>query len=203
MISDIHIRFVDPFPFSYRVKNNNKYTGQRYVWQHHVSSQYTTYYTLFKKLRIFWQDQITNKELWKGTKQPRIDLQIRKRKWWWVGHTLRKLSDDIARQALEWNPQGKRGRGRPTNTRWRTVLEEAKGVKKTWVGIKTDAKNRVRRRILVEALCSTAEWQDLSISQSNTYHSEWCIDKNCTETSNMYALCLINVDHISCGLGDN
>jgi hypothetical protein len=37
------------------------------------------------------------------------------------------------------------------------VLEEAKGVKKTWAEIKTDAKNRVRWRILVEALCSMAE----------------------------------------------
>jgi hypothetical protein len=34
-----------------------------------------------KILRIFWPDQITNKELWKHMKQPRIDLQIRKRKW--------------------------------------------------------------------------------------------------------------------------
>jgi len=72
-----------------------------------------------------------NKELWKHTKQPRIDLQIRKRKWGWLGHTLRKPSDDIARQALEWNPQGKRGRGRPRNTRKRMVPEEAKGVKKS------------------------------------------------------------------------
>jgi hypothetical protein len=30
-------------------------------------------------------------------------------------------------------------------------------VKKTWAEIKSDAKNRVRRRILVEALCSAAE----------------------------------------------
>jgi hypothetical protein len=37
------------------------------------------------------------------------------------------------------------------------VLEEAKRVKKTWAEIKTDAKNRVRWRVLVEALCSVAE----------------------------------------------
>jgi hypothetical protein len=112
---------------------------------------------LRKILRIFWPDQITNKELWKRTKQPRIGLQISKCKWGWLGRTLRKPSDDIARQALEWNPQGKRGRGRPRKTWQRTVLEEAKGVKKTWAEIKTDAKHRVRWRILVEALCSTAE----------------------------------------------
>jgi len=33
---------------------------------------------LGKILRIFWLNQITNKELWKRTKLPRIDLQIRK-----------------------------------------------------------------------------------------------------------------------------
>jgi len=32
-------------------------------------------------------------------------------------------------------PQGKRGRGRPKNTWRRTVLEEAKGMKKTWAEI--------------------------------------------------------------------
>jgi hypothetical protein len=63
---------------------------------------------LRKILRLVWTEQITNKKLWKSTKQPRIDLQIRKRKWGWLGHTLRKSSDDISRQALEWNPQGKR-----------------------------------------------------------------------------------------------
>jgi hypothetical protein len=65
--------------------------------------------------------------------------------------------EDIARQALEWNPQGKRGTGRAKNTWRRTVLEEAKGMKKTWAEIKYDAKNRVRWRILVDALCSATE----------------------------------------------
>jgi hypothetical protein len=37
------------------------------------------------------------------------------------------------------------------------MLEDAKGVRKTWAEIVTDAKNRVRWRILVEALCSAAE----------------------------------------------
>jgi hypothetical protein len=41
------------------------------------------------------------------------------------------------------------------------MLEETKGVKKTWAEIKIDAKNRVRWRILVEALCSAVEWRDV------------------------------------------
>jgi len=117
--------------------------------------------SLRKILWILWPDQITNNELWKRTKQTRTDLQIRKREWGWLCHTLRKPFDDITRQALEWNPpQGKRSRGRPKNTWRRTVLEEAKGVKKTWAEIKWVAKNKVRWRNLVDALCSAAEWWD-------------------------------------------
>jgi hypothetical protein len=68
---------------------------------------------LRKFLRIFWPDQISKSALWKRTNQPRIDLQVKKRKWGWLGHTLRKSSVDLTRQALEWNPQGKRRTGRP------------------------------------------------------------------------------------------
>nr|KAG5706735.1 hypothetical protein BaRGS_007238 [Batillaria attramentaria] len=42
-----------------------------------------------------------------------MDVQARQRKWRWVGHTLRKEPCNITRQALVWNPQGKRKRGRP------------------------------------------------------------------------------------------
>jgi hypothetical protein len=98
---------------------------------------------LRKTLKIFWPEQITNNELWKLTKQIRIDLQIGKRKLRWLGHTLRKTSDDIARKDLERNPQGKWGSGRPTNTWRRAVLGEAKGVKKTRAEIKNYAKNRL------------------------------------------------------------
>jgi hypothetical protein len=134
--------------------------------------------SLRKTLRIFWPDQITNNELWKRTKQPRIDLQIRRRKCGRLGHTLRTPMDDITRQALEWNPQGKRSRGRPKNTWWRTVLEEAKGVKKTWAEIKCVVKNRVRWRNLVDALCSAAEWWDY-----------WLID--CVLCTIYYVICIM------------
>jgi hypothetical protein len=62
---------------------------------------------LGKILRIFWPDQIPNSAQWKHTNQLRIDLQVRKRKWGWLGHTLRKTPVDWTRQALEWNPQGR------------------------------------------------------------------------------------------------
>ena len=100
--------------------------------------------------RNFWPDRIKNNEMWKRQKKPRIDLQIRKRKWGWLGHTLRKTTDDITRQALEWKLQGKPSRWTPKNTWRRTVLEEAKGLKKTWVELSVV---RCQEQIAVEESC--------------------------------------------------
>jgi hypothetical protein len=37
-----------------------------------------------------------------------IHIEIRKHKWKWIWHTLRKLDDAIEIDALHWNPQGDR-----------------------------------------------------------------------------------------------
>jgi len=50
---------------------------------------------------------------------------------------------DIAKAALEWNPQGTRPRGRPRTTWRRTILEEIRHQGKTWKEIKVPAKNRI------------------------------------------------------------
>ena len=83
-------------------------------------------------LRIRWPDTISNEELWQRTKQKPADVEIRKRRWRWIGHTLRKPATSTTRQALRWNPQGKRKRGRPRNT-WRRDLEtDARKTGYTW-----------------------------------------------------------------------
>ena len=73
-------------------------------------------------LRIHWPDKISYRELWQRTKQKPIKEEILQKRWRWIGHTLRKPASNITRQALKWNPQGKRKRGRPRNT-WRRELE--------------------------------------------------------------------------------
>ena len=73
-------------------------------------------------LGIQWMDKVSNKDLWERTSQVQIEIEILKRRWGWLGHTLRKPNTNITRQALTWNPQGKRKRGRPKNT-WRRDLE--------------------------------------------------------------------------------
>lgn len=67
-------------------------------------------------MRIWWPKTISNIDLWEATSQSTIQLQIKRRKSRWIGHTLRRPPQNIARQALNWNPQGSCRRGRPRNT---------------------------------------------------------------------------------------
>ena len=73
-------------------------------------------------LHIKWQDKITNKEIWRRTRQAQAEAQIKRRKWDWLSHTLRKPTSSVVRHALKWNPRGKRKRGRPRST-WRRSVE--------------------------------------------------------------------------------
>nr|KAG5714565.1 hypothetical protein BaRGS_007011 [Batillaria attramentaria] len=76
--------------------------------------------------RIFnirWPEKIRNEELWERAGQEPVAKQILRRKWGWIGHTLRKPASSTTRQALTWNPQGeKEERGRPRNS-WRRDTE--------------------------------------------------------------------------------
>ena len=60
---------------------------------------------------IRWFDKVSNQDLWQRANQDPINIQIKQRKCAWIGHTLRKPPSSITRQALKWNPQGKRSRG--------------------------------------------------------------------------------------------
>jgi hypothetical protein len=62
-----------------------------------------------------------------------INLEIRKRKCRWIGHTLRKEDVEIPKAALFWDPQGRRKRGRPKNSWRRSVIKEAG---RRWNGLK-------------------------------------------------------------------
>ena len=91
-------------------------------------------------LRIKWSDRVPNRDLWEMSKQDPVEVEIVRRRWKWIGHTLRKPPTSITRQALSWNPQGKRGRGRPRNS-WRRDLEsDLKSTGYSWAEIATLAK---------------------------------------------------------------
>jgi hypothetical protein len=66
---------------------------------------------------------ISNEGLWRRTEETEMSTQIQRRKWNWVGYTLRKGNEAIEREVLDWNPQGKSRRGRHT---WRrSIYNEA------------------------------------------------------------------------------
>jgi hypothetical protein len=97
---------------------------------------------LWKILQIRWPDTITNEAVWKRTGQKLLERQIKKRKWSWIGHTLRIPSGKTEKDALDWNPQGKKKRRRPKKTWRRTVEEEARDQRKSWQEVKALAGNR-------------------------------------------------------------
>jgi hypothetical protein len=68
---------------------------------------------------------ISNENLWEMTGQININKEIRKRKFGWIGHTLHKDDSEPWKAALQWNPQGTKGRGRPRNSWRRTTLNES------------------------------------------------------------------------------
>ncbi|VDO77704.1 unnamed protein product, partial [Schistosoma mattheei] len=80
--------------------------------------------------------------------------EIRKRRWKWIGHTLRKSSNRITRQALTWNPEGKRKRGRPKNTLRREIDADMKRMNYNWKELERVAQDRVGWRMVVSGLCS-------------------------------------------------
>nr|KAG5694748.1 hypothetical protein BaRGS_002701 [Batillaria attramentaria] len=93
--------------------------------------------------RIFnirWPEKIRNEELWERAGQEPVAKQILRRKWGWIGHTLRKPASSTTRQALTWNPQGKRKRGRPRNS-WRRDTEA-----ELFLGVSIGLMSKIRAR---------------------------------------------------------
>ena len=111
-------------------------------------------------LRVWWPRKISNEELWQRTKQEKIEVTIRRRKWRWIGHTLRKPATNITRLSLEWNPQGVRRMNRPKKSWRRTIQQEYEDLGMSWDEVKRTAKNRVRLKAAVEALCSGRSEED-------------------------------------------
>lgn len=107
-------------------------------------------------LRIHWPETIRNEDLWSLTHAEKVEVTITRRKWSWIGHTLRR-HHCIAKEALDWNPQGARKRGRPKETWRRVIMKEIAALNTTWAQVKATAINRVRWKAFVSALCSHAE----------------------------------------------
>ena len=76
-------------------------------------------------LRIDWTLHVTNEEVRRRAGVGELLSEtVRKRRWTFIGHTLRRDGKDLAKKALTWTPAGRRNRGRPKETYRRTVERE-------------------------------------------------------------------------------
>ncbi|VDP38349.1 unnamed protein product [Schistosoma margrebowiei] len=94
---------------------------------------------LRKILQIRWPDTISNNLLWKKTNQIPAEEEIRKKRWKWIGQTLRNAPNCVTRQAHTWNPQGQRARGRRKNTLSREMETNMRKMNKNWMELEKRA----------------------------------------------------------------
>ena len=106
-------------------------------------------------LRIHWEQRITNEEISRRTRVNSIIMEIKKRRWKWLGHILRMDRNRHPHAALRWAPPGKRRRGRPLGTWRRTIESEMREAGKTWNELTWLAQDRDAWRSFVGALCSS------------------------------------------------
>jgi len=78
----------------------------------------------------------------------------RRRKWNWIGHTLRKETGSNEKTALDWNPQGYRRRGRPKKTWQRTIEDEIRSTR-SWNEFQGIAGDHNAWKLFMNALCYT------------------------------------------------
>ncbi|VDP17524.1 unnamed protein product [Schistosoma margrebowiei] len=98
---------------------------------------------LRKILQIRWLDTISNNVLWERTNQISAEEEIRKKRWKWIGHKLRKAPNCVTRQALTWNPQGQRKRGKLKNTLRQEMEIDMRKMNKNWMELEKKAQDRV------------------------------------------------------------
>ena len=60
-------------------------------------------------LHIFWPNKITNADLHERTGMLPISLEVKKRRWRWIGHVNRMPPTSIPRVAMRWTRAGKGG----------------------------------------------------------------------------------------------
>ncbi|VDP15897.1 unnamed protein product [Schistosoma margrebowiei] len=98
---------------------------------------------LRKILNIYSPDTISNNLLWERTNRIPDEEEIRKRRWKCIGHTLRKSSNYITRQALTWNPERKKKKGRPKNTLRPEIEADMKQMNNEWEELERIDQDRV------------------------------------------------------------
>ena len=106
-------------------------------------------------LKIRWQQRIPNERVMEISGLNNISCGIRRRRWNWLGHNLRREGEDDCKTALGWQPEGRRARGRPKTT-WRRTVEKERNEAgwRSWNTAKVAARDRTKWNDSVAALCA-------------------------------------------------
>ena len=85
-----------------------------------------------------------------------MSVEVRRRRWRFLGHVLRMPQQHHCVTALTWAPDGRRKVGRPKTT-WRRSIEKerAEAGWKSWDEARAVARDRTRWRKSIKALCAT------------------------------------------------
>ena len=113
-----------------------------------------TNHCLHNILGVRWPNTISNEDLLAKTQEEKMTTQIRRKKWRWIGHTLRKPHNNVTKQAFFWNPQGKRNCGRLKNNWRRSAEQELRQIGPQWTQTERQAPDRNQWRTTVDELCS-------------------------------------------------
>ena len=120
---------------------------------------------LWRIIRVFWPNKISNTERMERTKTQTIEESIRFRRWRCIGHVIWKENEKNQKVAVSWTPEGKRMRGRPRET-WRRTAERERNLFgwSSWRACAAEdvTRDRTSWRDLCLALCSTRSKEDSS-----------------------------------------
>ena len=114
-----------------------------------------------QEANICWQERITNKEVLKMAGIGNLSENMRRRRWKFIGHIMRKEPNNDCRTALPWAPEGWRKQGRPCTT-WRRTAEREmeKAGWRNWSKVQIAAADRDGWRNCFEALYATWHEED-------------------------------------------
>ena len=64
-------------------------------------------------MKIKWQRRMTNKRVIEMEEINEMSCEVRRRRWNWLGHVLRREGENDCFTASEWTPEGREGDQRP------------------------------------------------------------------------------------------
>ena len=111
------------------VTNMKKLEAAHHKWQRRI-------------LGITWKDMVTNYEVGKRSGMGKLEDILGKKRLRWLGHLHRMSDDRIPKQAMKWEGEATRKRGKPRKNWKTTIIEDLKIVEMPWQDAEQAAEER-------------------------------------------------------------